>query len=56
MVEWGGRGLFLDGGGCQSAGSSRRQVGRVAVPGMFHMFVFLFLMDNTLQHAFNMIQ
>lgn len=24
----------------------------IAVPGMFHMFVFLFLMDNTLQHAF----
>lgn len=23
----------------------------IAVPGMFHMFVFLFLMDNTLQHA-----
>lgn len=24
----------------------------IAVPGMFHMFIFLFLMDNTLQHAF----
>lgn len=24
----------------------------ITVPGMFHMFVFLFLMDNTLQYAF----
>ena len=24
----------------------------ITVPGMFHMFVFLFLMDNTLQHTF----
>lgn len=29
------------------------RVGGIAVPGMFHMFVFLFLMDNTLQHDFN---
>lgn len=46
MTAWVEQELFY------TQGRLRDRSEAIAVPGMFHMFIFLFLMDNTLQHAY----